>query len=69
MMVDPSDSIIERKVSTSPILGTLCSVKRSKKSPAAISGRAAFLEPEIWTVPESDWGQVILSKREKVSNM
>lgn len=57
----PRDSMIERKVRTSPIRGTLWSVKWSKKSHAAISGRAAFLDPEILTVPESDWGQAILS--------
>lgn len=53
--------MIERNVRTSPIFGTLWRVKLSKKSHAAISGRAAFLEPEILTVPERDWGQVILS--------
>jgi hypothetical protein len=58
--------MIERKVRTSPIRGTLCSVNVSKKSPAAIRGRAAFLEPEVRTVPESDCGQAILSKREKI---
>jgi hypothetical protein len=36
-------------------------VNLSKKSPKARSGRAAFLDPEISTVPERDWGQEILS--------
>lgn len=53
---------------TSPIFGTLWSVKWSKKSPAAIRGSAAFLDPDIWTVPESDCGQDILSKGEKIRN-
>ena len=61
VIVAPRDSIIERNVRTSPIFGTLWSVKWSKKSHAAISGRAAFLEPDIFTFPESDCGQDILS--------
>lgn len=53
--------MIERNVRTSPIFGTLCRVNLSKKSPAAISGRAAFFDPDIFTFPESDCGQDILS--------
>lgn len=56
-----SDSTMERKVITSPIFGTLWMVNFSKKSPAARRGSAAFFEPEIFTVPERDWGQEILS--------
>ena len=63
VILDQRDSIIDRNVSTSQILGTLWSVKVSKKSPTAMSGSAAFLDPDIWTVPERFWGQVILSKR------
>jgi hypothetical protein len=48
--------MIERNVMTSPIRGTLWSVNFSKKSPQAMSGRAAFFDPDIDTVPESDWG-------------
>lgn len=68
VMVAPRDSMIERNVRTSPIFGTLWRVKWSKKSHAARSGRAAFLEPEILTVPERDCGQVILSKGGKIGN-
>lgn len=55
-------------VKTSPILGTLWRVKWSKKRPTAIRGSAAFFEPDIWTVPESDCGQDILSKGDRVNN-
>lgn len=56
--VTPSDSIIERKVRTSPIRGTLWSVKVSKKSPQAMSGSAAFFDPDIETTPDKSWGQL-----------
>lgn len=52
-----SDSIIERKVNTSQILGTLWRVNFSKNSPHAMSGSAAFFEPDISTIPERSWGQ------------
>lgn len=48
----PRDSMIERNVRTSPIRGTLWSVNFSKNNPQAISGSAAFLEPDIFTIPE-----------------
>ncbi len=49
--------MIERKVRTSPIRGTLWRVNFSKKRPQAIRGSAAFLEPDIFTIPERSWGQ------------
>ncbi len=55
--ITPSDSMIERKVKTSPIRGTLWSVNFSKKRPQAMSGRVAFLDPDISTIPERSWGQ------------
>ena len=45
-----SDSIIDKNVRTSPILGTLWRVNFSKKSPHAMSGRAAFFDPDIVTI-------------------
>lgn len=44
--------MIERNVRTSPIRGTLWRVNFSKNSPQAMSGRVAFLDPDISTVPE-----------------
>ena len=57
----PRDVIISKNVMTSPIFGTLWRVYSSKKSPQAISGSAAFLEPEIKTSPEVCCGQWIVS--------
>jgi hypothetical protein len=53
--------MIDKKVSTSPILGTLCSVNLLKNNPQAIRGRAAFFEPDISTVPDKSWGHWIES--------
>ena len=61
IILEPRDSIIEINVSTSPILGTLCSVKVSKKSHTAINGKAAFFDHDIFTVQQSACGQLILS--------
>jgi hypothetical protein len=56
--VTPSDSMIDRNVRTSPIRGTLWSVKVSKKSPQAMSGSAAFFDHDIETIPDKSWGQL-----------
>jgi hypothetical protein len=53
--------MMERKVITSPILGTLWRVNFSKKSPHAMRGRAAFFEPDMATVQFRSWGQESLS--------
>lgn len=45
--------IISRILKISPILGTLWSVARGKRSAEAMSGSAAFFEPLIVTEPES----------------
>lgn len=59
----PSDLIISMKVNISPIRGTFsrCAVLWNKQ--AAMRGRAAFLDPDIFTLHERDWGQLIESMR------
>lgn len=55
------DLIISTNVKISPIRGTFSKWAVLWNRHAAMSGSAAFLDPEIWTFPERDWGQLIQS--------
>lgn len=65
VVLTQSDSMIEMKEKTSPMRGTFSMRERIKRRHPAISGRLAFFDPEICTVPERNCGPSMWSIEEK----
>ncbi len=65
----PSERMISIKVKISPIRGTFSRRAVVWKSAAAMSGRAAFLDHDVRTVPERDCGPVIWSIQINMKNL